>query len=161
MAGHFGFSYIGLILLVLILAPNVVFTRFGPTDMITFEENRVLVILERVGQALCFALVLLFDDFNLRRGGLWLLWLGGAFLCVILYLICWGRYYAGNHEMRDLHRSFLGIPLPMAVLPTAAFLLLSVYGSVIWLLLAGVLFGIGHIWNTARNMIFLKKREGD
>jgi len=37
------------------------------------------------------------------------------------------------------------IPAPGATLPVAAFLLLGIYGKVIWLIISSVILGIGHI----------------
>ena len=39
----------------------------------------------------------------------------------------------------------MGIPLAGATLPVAAFFLLGIYGRVIWLCIAAIILGIGHI----------------
>jgi len=43
------------------------------------------------------------------------------------------------------YRSPLGIPAPGASLPVAAFLLLGIYGKVIWLIILPLIPGVGHI----------------
>jgi hypothetical protein len=47
----------------------------------------------------------------------------------------------------------------LAVLPVAAVLLLSVYGKVLWLGIAAVILGIGHIGVTAQNWKEVKLNE--
>lgn len=145
MLGHFGFSYVGLIYLVMLLVPNILWTKYRQTDGDDITESRVLVLLERIGQASCFCLVLIFSDFNLAPFTPWSLWLIASFLLMVGYEICWVRYFTGEHIATTLYRSFLGIPLPLATLPVTAFLLLGVYGRVIWLIVAAVVLGVGHV----------------
>ena len=47
--------------------------------------------------------------------------------------------------MRDFYRSLLGIPVAGATLPVLAFLLLAVYGKNVYLYIAVMILGIGHI----------------
>jgi hypothetical protein len=46
---------------------------------------------------------------------------------------------------KKFYRSFYGIPVPGASLPVMAFLLLGIYGKVIWLIVSAVMIGVGHI----------------
>ncbi len=157
MFGTLGFSYVGVIFLCCLFIPNIFYGLHLPTDNLKISENRILLAFERTGQVLCTAMVVIFDDFNIHEINLWSIWLCIAFILMALYLFCWGRYFAGNHVSRDFYRPFLGIPLPLAVLPVAAVLLLSVYGKVIWLAIATMIFGIGHIGITAQHWIAVKK----
>lgn len=158
MFGTLGFSYIGLVFLCCLFIPNIFYGLHPPKDPLKIKENKILLALERTGQVLCTVLVLIFDDFNIHQINLWTVWLGIALLLMILYLLCWGRYFLGKHVSRDFHRPFLGIPLPLAVLPVAAVFLLSIYGKVLWLGIASVILGIGHIGITAQHWIAIKKR---
>lgn len=144
---HFGFSYIGLIFLIMLFVPNFLWTRFKPRDYDRYakNENKVLLILERVGEVLVTCLVLIFEDFNVQGIGLWLIWLGAAFLLMLLYEVFWIRYFRSSRTMRDFYGSMLGIPVPGASLPVAAVLLLAVYGRNPFLFAAGIILGIGHI----------------
>jgi len=47
--------------------------------------------------------------------------------------------------MRDQYRRFCGFPVAGATLPVTAFLLLGIYGLNVWLIVAVVILGIGHI----------------
>ena len=108
-------------------------------------ESKVLGIFERIGEVAATCCALVFSDFNLRPWSAWCLWLAAAFGLMVLYELWWVRYFRSGRTLGDFYGSFLGIPVPGAVLPVAAFLLLGVYGSVIWMILAAIILGIGHI----------------
>lgn len=156
--GTLGFSYVGFLFLCCLLIPNILYGLHLPVDHTNSKENRILLLFERSGQALSTILLLIFDNFNFHPAGLWTIWLGSVFVLLLVYLICWGRYFSGAHLSRDFYRPFWGIPLPLAVLPVAAELLLAVYGRVIWLGIAAVILGIGHIGITAQNWNAIKKQ---
>ena len=62
-----------------------------------------------------------------------------------LYEVWWLRYFRSEKTMRDFTADLLGIPVAGATLPVLAFLLLSIYGRLVWLALGTVLLGAGHI----------------
>lgn len=143
---NFGFSYVGLIYLAMLLVPNLFWTKNKPEnhDKYVKNENKVLRILENVGQVLVSCIVLIFKDFNIR--GSWrTVWLILSFLAMVLYEIYWIRYFKSKKTMQDFYGSLLGIPVPGAVLPVIAFLLLGIYGKNILLIIATIILGIGHI----------------
>ena len=144
---HFGFSYIGLIFLLMLFLPNFFWTRNKPKDYDKYEknENKILLTLERVGEAAVTCLLLIFSDFNVQGMEVWLLWLVGAFLLMIFYEVFWIRYFKSEKTMRDFYSSILGIPVAGASLPVIAVLFLSAYGKNPFLFAAGVILGIGHI----------------
>ncbi len=144
---HFGFSWVGLIFLIMLFVPNIIWTKNTPKDYESYakNENKVLLILERIGEVLVSTLVLIFSDFNVRGLSWWLLWLVGALILMILYEAFWIRYFKSGKTMADFYRGFLGIPVAGASLPVAAVLLIAVYGGNPFLLAAGVILGIGHI----------------
>ncbi len=145
MPGHFGFSYIGLIYMLMIQIPNIMWARQKPEGYDPSGENKVLLIFERVGQALCTAAILLFSDTNPHGWEPWLLWFAASALLMLLYEGFWIRYFRGGHTLRDFYRPLLGVPAPGATLPVAAFLLLGIYGRLVWLIVASIILSIGHI----------------
>jgi len=144
---HFGFSYIGFAWLVMLIVPNLIWTKRKPLDYERYaaHENRVLLAFERVGEVLVSAAALVFSDFNLRPWTPWSLWLVASFLLMLLYEAFWVRYFRSERAMRDFYRPFAGVPVAGATLPVAAFFLLGVYGRNIPMLVSSVILGVGHI----------------
>jgi len=143
--GHLGFSYVGLVYLLMLFVPNILWSKRLPADYSAAGENQWLRLLERVGQTACTVTVLIFSDYDLTSFSIRSLWFVASFALMLLYELCWLRYFIGGRTQEDFYKSFLGIPLPLATLPVAAFLLLGIYGGVIWLAAAAVVLGIGHI----------------
>ena len=139
---NFGFSFVGLAFPILLFVPNIIWSRFQPKGYGEFSknENRLLLILERIGEVLVTCLVLLTDiKFS------WSLILVISFILMILYEMYWFRYFKGNHTMEDMYSSFLAIPLPGATLPVLAILLLGIYANNVILVISALILGIGHI----------------
>ena len=143
--GHLGFSYVGAAYLVMLFVPNILWARNQPSGYSAQGENRVLQVLERLGEISVTCCALIFRDLNLRPWSFWSLWLAGSFCAMVLYELWWIRYFRGSKTLGDFYGTLLGIPVPGAVLPVAAFLLLGVYGRVVWLMAAAVVLGVGHI----------------
>lgn len=144
---HFGFSYVGLIYLVMLYVPNIIWSFYKPKDYELFvqKENRFLQWLERIGEVAVTILVLIFSDFNIHRISYWSIFLLCSFLFMIFYELYWIRYFKSDRRMCDMYSSFLKIPVAGATLPIIAFLLLGIYGKNIFLILATILLGIGYI----------------
>ena len=145
MTGHLGFSYIGLIFLLLLFIPNMIWTKKMPQDYTSENESKILLFFERIGEVLTCCCALLFSNFNLQKWSLWSWWLIIAFILMILYELWWVRYFQSERKLTDFYSSFLGVPLAGATLPVIAFFLLGIYGKVVWMLIATVILGIGHI----------------
>lgn len=143
--GHLGFSYIGLIFLLILTIPNLIWTKHQPMGYDFQGENKILLVFERVGQVLVTCIALIYSDFNLRPWSLWTLWLIAAVILMLMYECWWVRYFKSQKSLADFYSSFCGVPVAGATLPVVAFLLLSVYGKVVWLFISVVILGIGHI----------------
>ena len=144
---QFGFSYVGLIYLVMLMLPNIIWTKNKPKDYEKYigNENKVLLAFERVGEVLVSCTALIFSDFNIKPWSPWSWWLVLSFALMILYEIYWIRYFKSEKTMKDFYSSMLGIPVAGATLPVLAFLLLAIYGKNIILGVAVIILGIGHI----------------
>lgn len=145
MIGHFGFSYIGLIFLMLLFIPNIIWTRKKPQGYISENEDKVLLFFERLGEVLTMVVVLVFNDFNLCSWSSWNWWLVAALVLMLLYELWWIRYFQSEQNLSDFYSNFLGILLAGATLPVISFFLLGIYGKVIWFIVATIILGIGHI----------------
>ncbi len=157
MLGSFGFSYVGLLFLLMLFIPNMLWAKRQPKGYTPEGENRFLLVLERIGEALTSCCALVFSDFNLRPWSSWSLWLAAAFTLMLLYEIWWARYFRSPRELSDFYSSLFGVPLAGATLPVGAFFLLGIYGRVGAMLAAAVILGVGHIgihlqhWKGLRN----------
>lgn len=145
MFGHFGFSYMGLIFMLMLIIPNLIWTNKQPQGYSAENENKFLVLLERAGEVCTTCCALIFSDFNLQGVSKWSLWLAAAFALMVMYEIWWVRYFKSERKLADFYSSFLGVPVAGATLPVIAFFLLGIYGKVIWMIIASIVLGIGHI----------------
>ena len=149
---HLGFSYVGLIYLIMLFAPNIKWAKNKPEGYEQFaaKENKILQAFERTGEILTSAIVLVFSDFNITGWSLhgwkwWNCWLLLSFFLMILYEMYWHRYFMSSRTMRDMYSSFCGFPVAGATLPVLAFFLLGIYGFNIFLIITSLILGIGHI----------------
>ena len=144
---RFGFSYVGLVYLIMLFVPNIVWSRNQPKDYEEYagNENSILLALERAGEALVSTFALIFSDFNIGRISLWSIVLLVSFLMMIMYELYWSRYFTSEKTMQDMYSSFCGVPVAGASLPVLAFLLLGIYGRNIFMIISVIILGIGHI----------------
>lgn len=144
---HFGFSYVGLIYLIMLYIPNIIWSKNLPKDYEKYvkNENKVLLTLERIGEVLVTVVALIFKDFNINNISYWSILLLVSFLSMVLYEVYWIRYFKSNKTMKDMYSSILGIPVAGATLPVLTFLLLGIYGKNIFLIISIIILGIGHI----------------
>lgn len=145
MTGHLGFSYVGLIFLLLLFIPNIIWTRKKPQGYTSEKENKVFLVFERTGEVLTTICTLIFDDFNFHSWSNWTWWLIAAIVLMVMYELWWIRYFRSEKKLSDFYSSFLGVPLAGATLPVISFFLLGIYGKVIWLVVAVLILGVGHI----------------
>ena len=145
MFGHFGFSYIGLLFLLLLFIPNTIWTAKKPQEYTSKKENKILVLFERTGEVLTCCCSLISSDFNLHKWTPWSCWLVAAFLLMLMYELWWVRYFRSERKLADFYSGFCGVPLAGATLPVIAFFMLGMYGKVPCMLISTVILGIGHI----------------
>lgn len=139
---NFAFSFVGLLFLVMLFVPNILWSKCPPKDYEKYSnnENKILLALERIGEVLVtvFSLFCAVSfSFNVV--------LAIAFLSMIVYELYWIRYFKSPKTMNDMYGNFLFIPLPGATLPVLAFLILGVCANNILLIISAVILGIGHI----------------
>ncbi|MBQ6628465.1 MAG: hypothetical protein IJH65_06550 [Methanobrevibacter sp.] len=139
---NFAFSFVGLLFLVMLFVPNILWSKCPPKDYEKYSnnENKILLALERIGEVLVTVFSLFCGvsfSFNVV--------LAIAFLSMIVYELYWIRYFKSPKTMNDMYGNFLFIPLPGATLPVLAFLILGVCANNILLIISAVILGIGHI----------------
>ena len=142
---NFGFSFVGLIFLIMLFVPNIIWAKNKPIDYEIYSknENKTLSLIEKIGQVsvVCFSLIFV-DNINPTP---WLLVLILAFILMILYEVYWIKYFRGPKRMVDMYSSFLGIPVAGATLPVLAFLLLGIYKINFFLIISALILAVGHI----------------
>ena len=131
----------------MLMIPNLIWVKHQPQgyDNYVGNENKVLAALERIGEVAVSAIVLVFIDFNFKPWSNWSWWLVVSFVLMVLYEVYWIRYFRSEKTMQDFYRELCGIPVAGATLPVAAFMLLAIYGRNIFLALAVIILGVGHI----------------
>ena len=135
---NFEFSFVGLIFLLMLFVPNIIWSKYQPIGYDFKNENRVLLILERIGQVLVVVFSLFCgNDFSP------VLWI--AVILMVLYEIYWIRYFKSGRTLKDMYGNFGFIPLPGASLPVVAFFLLGVACDNLILIVSSIILGIGHI----------------
>ena len=144
---HFGFSYVGLLFFIMLFVPNLIWAKNKPKDYDKYviNENKVLLMIERIGEATTLTAALIFSDYNLRAFTIWSLWLCLAFLFMVLYELYWIRYFRSGKTMADMYSSYWGFPVAGASLPCLAFFCLGIYGTNIFLIVSALFLSVGHI----------------
>jgi len=131
----------------MLFIPNIIWAKNLPKDYnkVVGNENKILLLFERIGQMLVTCTAVIFSDFNINSVSLWSIWLIISFIIMIMYEINWIKYFSSNKLLKDFYSSFFSIPVAGATLPVAAFFLLGIYGKNIWLIISIIILGIGHI----------------
>ena len=140
---NFGFSFVGLVFLVMLMVPNILWSKNKPKDYEKYvqNENKILLAFERIGEVFVSIFALFcgieFTDISFL--------LVIAFVLMILYEIYWIRYFRSEKRMSDMYCNMFMIPLPGATLPVFAFLLLGFSCENIFLIVFSAILAIGHI----------------
>lgn len=140
---------LGGIITIVVLLPNLLVVFFPPTIKLADEPQpndtrlQILTVIERIGQVGCWVIPF-FYQLTLASviDAVSLAIMIGA---LALYYTGWIRYLVLGRAEELLYSSLLGIPIPMAVMPVIYFLSASVLLGSIWLMLAAVMLGVGHI----------------
>lgn len=144
-----GFSVMGLVLSLVVLAPNLLLLWFPPRPQIgTVRVPRAFVMLERAGQALCMTV----PAITVGEPILW--WFVPVAVFAIMYWALWVRFLATGRPLEALFGAVWGIPVPMALLPVLTFLAGAVWLTSPWVAISATVFAAGHIPTsmiTARN----------
>lgn len=141
------FSPINFWIVLLLLLPNILFALFPPIDN-TADETRpkawnIILLLERLGQIGVFTLPMLFAfkvDTLLKKYAL-----AAMIIFILLYYICWTRYFMGGRQFSLLYKNLFFIPIPMAVFPVLYCLSASIIFNAWIYTSSAISLAIGHI----------------
>ena len=139
------FSWIGLVIFALPMLINIAYVMFPPAGK---AEQAAAVthwveIVEQISRiAYLFAVMLLVSRDRLSFRSVWFS-LAAVFL--VLYYAVWLRYFMGGREIVLLSRSFLFVPMPLAVFPVLYFLCAAIWLHNLPAAIIMVIFGAAHL----------------
>ena len=150
-----GFCITGLVFLIMLVVPNLIWAKMKPEgyEEAAGKENKVLLLLERIGEVLMTVILVIFPAFDLQARQLpegiffkftIIIWFAAVVL-MILYECYWIRYFVSKRTLKDMYRSFAGFPVAGASLPVIAAFLLGLYSGNLIMIAVSVILGIGHI----------------
>ena len=144
---EFGFiNLMGFVIVAVMLIPNIFFAvRFKNTE--NRCRNKAINITEQIGRYACF--ILMFMPLGVWEFGFgsvlaFLVYLFGNGILLFAYLLIWIFYF---------RRQSVSKALALAVIPTCIFLLSGITMQHHLLIVASIIFGIGHIYVTSKNKL--------
>ena len=139
-----GFSWIGLIIFILPMIINIIYAIFPPiaNEISQGSANKYIELVEQCTRILyMISLIILVSKKEIDFKSPWLIL---AIIFLVLYYIVWIRYFIGGRDIALLSKSFLFVPMPLAVFPVLYFIF-----SAMWLhnyiaVIIMIIFGIAH-----------------
>ena len=139
------FSWIGLVIFALPMLINIAYVLFPPAGKAEQPAavTHWIEIVEQISRiAYLFAVTLLVSRETLSFRSVWFS-LAAVFL--VLYYAVWLRYFMGGREIALLSRSFLFVPMPLAVFPVLYFLCAAIWLHNLPAAIIMVIFGAAHL----------------
>ena len=139
------FSWIGLVIFALPMLINIAYVLFPPAEKAEQPAavTHWIEIVEQISRiAYLFAVTLLVSRETLSFRSVWFS-LAAVFL--VLYYAVWLRYFMGGREIALLSRSFLFVPMPLAVFPVLYFLCAAIWLHNLPAAIIMVIFGAAHL----------------
>ena len=139
------FSRLGLVLFVLPMLINLAYVMFPPAEEAKADGAvpRWVEGIEQISRiAYLFAVTLLVSRENLSFRSVCFS-LAAVFL--VLYYAVWLRYFMGGREIALLSRSFLFVPMPLAVFPVLYYLCAAIWLHNLPAAIIMVIFGAAHL----------------
>ena len=139
------FSWIGLLIFTLPMLINIAYVLFPPAGKAEQPAavTHWIEIVEQISRiAYLFAVTLLVSRETLSFRSVWFS-LAAVFL--VLYYAVWLRYFMGGREIALLSRSFLFVPMPLAVFPVLYFLCAAIWLHNLPAAIIMVIFGAAHL----------------
>ena len=139
------FSWIGLVIFALPMLINIAYVMFpsaGKAEQAAAVTYWVEIVEQISRIAYLFAVTLLVSRENLSFRSVWFS-LAAVFL--VLYYAVWLRYFMGGREIALLSRSFLLVPMPLAVFPVLYFLCAAIWLHNLPAAIIMVIFGAVHL----------------
>ena len=140
------FNIFGLVFIVVIMIPNIVFAIKHKEDFEHRWNNKAIDMLEQIGRFGCFGFMI----FNVPRTwfGWWsdeafAIYLLVDFLLIVLYCAIWVICWKKNNVFRAL---------ALSIIPSVVFIFSGVMSRSILLIIASMLFAPSHIMISCKNV---------
>lgn len=139
------FNVYGLIIVIIIMIPNIVFFIKCKNGFENFWHNKLVETLEQIGRFSCF--VLMFINFPKTSFGwpsnqIFTLYLIGNAVLVMLYCLIWIICFKTSSVFKSL---------ALSIIPSVIFLFSGITTRSILLILAALIFGPNHIILSYKN----------
>ncbi len=134
----------GSIIVIIMLIPNIIY-GLRSKNIQTKNKNKIMNIIEQIGRYASMTLMVLplfVWKFGFSNVFMMLVYIFGNGILLITYLIVWIFYFKRQTYSRAM---------TLAIVPTIIFLLSGLTLSHYALIVAAVLFGVGHIYVTHNN----------
>lgn len=134
----------GAAIIIIMMIPNILFVVKNK-DMVNRCDNRLMNVIEQIGRYACLILMwlpLLVWKFGFQSVFEMFVYIIGSGVLLIAYLIIWIFYFK---------KPAMKTAVALAVIPTIIFLLCGILLRHWLLVVAALLFGVGHIFVTVKN----------
>lgn len=141
----FAFSLVGLVIFALPMIINIAYVVFPPRGKSEQPAKipRWIELTEKTSRIAYLLSITLFVSQNqISFHSVWL-WLATLFL--VLYYAVWIRYFISGRNIELLNRSFLHVPIPLAVFPVLYFLFAALWLNNIPAAIIMMIFAAAHI----------------
>lgn len=139
------FNVYGIIFMILIMIPNIVFALKNPNGFEDKWNNKYVQMIEQVGRFGCFGFMIINVPgtwFGWRSEESFAIYLIGDAILVILYCAIW---------MVCFHKNSLFRALALSVIPSALFLFSGMMSRFALLIISAALFAPSHILISCKN----------
>lgn len=139
------FNYIGLVIIVVILIPNIIYAIKNKGEFQNKYKNKLAEIFEQIGRYGCFALMIFnipYTYFNFWFNGALITYIVVNALLCVAYLICWAIFWNKSHIAKAIW---------LSLLPSCIFLFSGIILSNIPLLAFACIFAPCHILISCKN----------
>ncbi len=141
--------YLGWLLSVFVLVPNILFFKFPPHTTSTkikhpSRESKLMEAIERIGQVGVF--VIPFFSQTYVKTPAEVLSIPVMMVALMIYYVGWARYFSKGRRQVLLYKPLMGMPLPLVISPIIFFLTASVFLSSELLFVFAFMLGIGHMY---------------
>lgn len=145
------FNYIGLIIIILIMIPNIIYFKINPSGFNNIYKNKYVELFEQIGRYGCFILMIFnipYTYFNFWFNNALIIYIVVNLVLVILYLLGW--IFCNKHFIL---RAYL-----LSIIPSIIFIFCGIMILYIPLIILSIIFSICHITISLKNAYGLYKK---